>query len=253
MEYSNFLTWIGGGFYERIENFLEEAEKLGASRRIAHFADGMVLGKSRVYIAHRCKAVLMDDIPELAKLKSWQRDWAFSWARKIQKGKAKYDDIPVKVDRQGNPWNIRGWVEAAMPFLNREEESRTIFGFFLLDELEFLADTSGHLPEKVQELIDKGIVKPILQTVWANEPKRGCGYRKVGLYMTAYKVVDPEKLEKQKIDFAKIEIRGPVIAFKEPISASLVIPDRKPTRGLTRLTDEESKLLTVHIMLGGLK
>lgn len=47
------LIWIGQKFYKTTEAFLEEAGKMGVSRRITAVPKGFKLGEDFVYLAHR--------------------------------------------------------------------------------------------------------------------------------------------------------------------------------------------------------
>ncbi|TAL41920.1 MAG: hypothetical protein EPN91_09580 [Salinibacterium sp.] len=47
------LMWVGGKFYSRPENFIEEAKKMGLSKRIAQIPKDLIVGKTWVWLAHR--------------------------------------------------------------------------------------------------------------------------------------------------------------------------------------------------------
>jgi hypothetical protein len=47
------LIWVGAGFYGKPHDFLEEAGRLGISRRISHLPKGLEIGKTWVLLAHR--------------------------------------------------------------------------------------------------------------------------------------------------------------------------------------------------------
>lgn len=47
------LIWVGVGFYRTPRSFLQEAARLGISRRISHLPKGLELGKTWVLLAHR--------------------------------------------------------------------------------------------------------------------------------------------------------------------------------------------------------
>jgi hypothetical protein len=46
------LIWIGGKFYSTPKHFIDEARTLGVSRRIATVPRGLVLGETKIYLAH---------------------------------------------------------------------------------------------------------------------------------------------------------------------------------------------------------
>ena len=43
--------WVGNRYYSS-KSFIEEASRLGVSKRIAHIPKGLILGKTIVYLAH---------------------------------------------------------------------------------------------------------------------------------------------------------------------------------------------------------
>lgn len=47
------LLWIGGGYYEKPQDWTDEAIRQGVSRRIAMVPKGFELGKTWVFVAHR--------------------------------------------------------------------------------------------------------------------------------------------------------------------------------------------------------
>jgi hypothetical protein len=47
------LIWIGEGFYPTPQHFLLEAQEQGVSRRLATVPRGLVMGETRIYLAHR--------------------------------------------------------------------------------------------------------------------------------------------------------------------------------------------------------
>lgn len=48
---SEGLMWVGNRYYSS-KSFIEEASRLGVSKRIAHIPKGLILGKTIVYLAH---------------------------------------------------------------------------------------------------------------------------------------------------------------------------------------------------------
>ena len=51
-ETADYLMWVGEMHYPRIQDFLDEAEIQGVSKRLSRFPREMVPGKSRVFLAH---------------------------------------------------------------------------------------------------------------------------------------------------------------------------------------------------------
>lgn len=48
----DYLLWVGWGSYSTIKSFAAEANKMGVSRRISKIPRDLVLGKSRIFLAH---------------------------------------------------------------------------------------------------------------------------------------------------------------------------------------------------------
>jgi hypothetical protein len=47
------LIWVGEGFYPTPHHFMAEAQAQGVSRRLATVPRGLVIGETRIYLAHR--------------------------------------------------------------------------------------------------------------------------------------------------------------------------------------------------------
>lgn len=48
----DYLLWVGWGSYPTIKSFVDEANEMGVSRRISKIPKDLVLGKSRIFLAH---------------------------------------------------------------------------------------------------------------------------------------------------------------------------------------------------------
>ena len=57
------LIWIGAGFYDTPKKFISEASVLGVSRRLATIPRGLVLGETRIYLAHRAAIIDASRVP----------------------------------------------------------------------------------------------------------------------------------------------------------------------------------------------
>ena len=241
-EKCDFLIWVGGSFYKTIEEYVEEASSMGACRRISQYLTGMVQGQSRVYLAHQQHAVIMDQIFPAAKAlqASWLKE-ASAIASKLRDGKMRTDQIPKKFAPEV--------IDQAMAYVEAKSKRRVVFAFYVIEDIEFLFDK--RIPDKIEELIERGIVKPVPKEAWSGERKRKCGYRKVGTYVTAYKALKDSDLLEMGVDAAKVEVRGPLVVFREPFEAELIMPGRKPNRGVTRLTQEEGELLAFEAAMIG--
>lgn len=76
----NFLMLVGKHFYPTTESFLEEAEKLGVSKRVPFVAKNIVLDKSVIMLAHpTCLkggwGMFAFFIPTRIEMLVWARDY----------------------------------------------------------------------------------------------------------------------------------------------------------------------------------
>lgn len=95
---TDYLMWVGGKFYS-IESFVTEAKNLGVSKRVAHYPDDVMVGKTRIFLAH--------DVSKLVKVRDW----------KATRGEKKGQVIPVLRPK----WTPRGPV---------------VFGYFVVSSKE---------------------------------------------------------------------------------------------------------------------
>lgn len=51
-EVKDFLMFVGSRYYPTVEDFVDEAHRVGVSKRIGHIPNSMVLGQSRIFLAH---------------------------------------------------------------------------------------------------------------------------------------------------------------------------------------------------------
>jgi hypothetical protein len=48
----DYLQWVGAAHYENVDEFIDEAERLGVSKRIGKYPTDLILGESRIFLAH---------------------------------------------------------------------------------------------------------------------------------------------------------------------------------------------------------
>lgn len=243
-DYANFLIWVGESYYPSIEDFLKESEDLGVSRRIPKFLQGMFVGKTRIYLAHQQKHTFLNEkVPQLKGLKDWEISRILTYGRKLYRGEMKEDEVSEK---------YMPYVRMVEDYVEKENEQRVVFAFFILDKMEFLSK-SEETKEAIQKLIDEGIVEKITVFGQMSEKRRKCGYRNPGSYVSSKEIVDPAGLSEKDIDLGKINVRGPLVVFNEYVPTETIIPGRKPCRAVTKLTEEESVSLAAYVALSGIK
>jgi hypothetical protein len=110
--YTDYLMWVGGSYYG-ISEFIEEAKRLGVSKRVSHFPGDVVLGRTRVFLAH--------DVGERVRVGE----------RTVRRGKRKGQTVPVYEKKK-----LRGPV---------------VFGFFVVTGREVILPPGAQLPEHLRD------------------------------------------------------------------------------------------------------
>ena len=153
----DILIYIGNQWNPTISNFLEEARKLGCSRRVYRYPQNITIGKSRAFLIHDVKKVVGCKGCGLS---------------------TQGVDLEVQTCPKCGSANIFTVMHT----------DPVIFAYYVIQAAEFIVDEHTNLPKDYQE---KG-VKPVHYSVVLKEPVRGCGKRKVGnLYLVSYPDNDP--------------------------------------------------------------
>ena len=183
---SDFLMFVGSSFYT-VASFVEEARRLGVSKRIATIPDGMNMGQSRVFLAAegpkgqvRCPRCM---------------------------GHGEKPEFGLKTDPdEPCPWcKGKGTVR-----------QNVIFGYFIPTRIDLIVRDDEAAAMR-QEIIDKQI--NIVKLADAQlEPARGCGHRQPG---AVYAVSGPEDwdalVEKAAQVHRAADIEGGIAVFKQPV------------------------------------
>lgn len=242
MTKSDWLVWCGGVFYPTVSSFIEEVKNMGVARRIPKYLEGMVPGESKIFLAHQqANETLTKTDTALSSMKTWMRAKIMYFARMHRAGKITIAEIPEK---------FRVYIDDGLKHLDERNDSRIVFGFYTIQRIEYLFDKTP--PEALKKLIEDGIITATQYNVMT-EIRRKCGVRHVGTYVTKYEVVNEEEVRKLGIDMCQVSINGPLVTLNMPIRVDDALHGRKPCRGVTRITEAESKLLLAHILLGGME
>lgn len=153
----DILFYIGNQFNPTIDHFLDEARRLGCSRRVYKYPANIEIGKSRAFLIHDTKKVV------------GCRGCGLST-----------EDVELTVDTcpkcgSTNIFTVHYYKPV-------------IFAYYVIQAAEFIIDDNTKMPRDYEE---KG-VKPVHISKVVLEPIRGCGKRKVGcLYLVSYPDRDP--------------------------------------------------------------
>jgi len=184
---SDFLMFVGSSFYT-VASFVEEARRLGVSKRIANIPVGMSMGQSRVFLAAegpkgqvRCPRCM---------------------------GHGEKPEFGLKTD----PDEPCSWCKGT-----GHTRQNIIFGYFIPTRVDLIV-RDEEADEMRREMIDKQI--NVVKLADARlEPARGCGHRQPG---AVYAVSDPEDwdalVEKAAQVHRAADIEGGIAVFKRPVS-----------------------------------
>ena len=243
MPVPDYAMWVGGKFYPSVQDYIDEAIAVGCSKRLPTIPDDLVIGESRVYLAHAGQAEHIAEDPILRDLKPAWRARMFALARKVRDGlltrQQAIGQAPKKLTE------VEAVFDSALAFV--KEDTSVIFGYFVVTRLEFIVPPDGNVPEKVKELAAKGHIKLVPWKVASAEPDRGCGRRRAGgMYVTAY--VDDEGVQALRKDAKDVDIHGPLAVFHKPFRAPFGF-----FRGIKRLEGRELAATGVAAALVGTK
>lgn len=230
-----YLTWIGAKHYPTFENFADESDRLGISKRMPTVGTALALKDATVFLAH-------DEGERVDCEACWNRDldrctggWALVDGKKVayreylglkKRGKIG-DDIRVET--------LRCETCSGLGKLPRGR----IFGFFIASGVEYILDPQDGA--HVRKKMEREGVKTITLRQTSSEPKRGCGYRQPGGVYLMTGPANEEDVAKMHeivkelsrqglIDPKHVNVQGRLARFGIPIE----IPDEKRFRGVKR-------------------
>lgn len=256
----HFGMWVGGQHYPTIKAFVNEAKKMGVSKRIAKIPANMVLGKSRIYLAHARKQECIDLDENLHKLNPHRCKRVLAVARKVLKAEKEGQVVkyghPLYAERSkalGQPLRYHRVqaervFESAREFVKQEDKNKVVFGYCIVSRIEFIVPASGKVPDRIKKLAADGHVKLIPHDQVAAEPNRGCGKRKPGgIYAVSYEI-DAEAMQELRGSAKKVDLMGPLAVYKKPFRAPF-----KFFRGTKQLEEKLVKRTQVIGKLVGLE
>jgi hypothetical protein len=181
---SDFLMFVGSSFYT-VASFVEEARRLGVSKRIASIPAGMSMGQSRVFLA--------------------------------AEGPKGHIPCPHCHDKNGKLKKglLSGWRCENCKSTGHVRQN-VIFGYFIPTRIDLIVRDDEAAAMR-QEIIDKQINVVKLADA-QREPARGCGHRQPG---AVYAVSDPEDwdalVEKAAQVHRAADIEGGIAVFRRPV------------------------------------
>lgn len=92
---ADFLQWVGGSYYT-INSFIAEAKKMGVCKRVPMLPRGVVVGKSRVFLAHDQNA-----LEQKVKIRGSGRIFAYFIVRGISYVVKQGTNIPEALKERG--------------------------------------------------------------------------------------------------------------------------------------------------------
>jgi hypothetical protein len=233
--------WVGSSYYPRIEDFVDEAERMGVSKRVAHPPVNIKLGRSLLFLVHdeghreNCKSCRGTGVKSgNMRVALWVKNGKGSVTRDpsknelVVKSKRAFQQLnktTAKQTRRKKTWKpIRNQTKCVKCSGLGRVSTGGIFGFCRIDRVELLFDRASAAKEyrDRQEAFGRGRSVDITTVVGQeiNEVCRGCGYRQIGAYYLISAELDIlqdfEELSEQLGVHWKL--RGPVVVFDKPVS-----------------------------------
>lgn len=223
----HYGMWVGEKFYT-IESFIEEAARIGISKRISQIPVDLVLGESRIYFAHAQRADRIATDPILSQLEPTH----YNRLRTVCKPLVDHEITPQTlgahpdirknlfqclrlIQRHHPKLDTNTLVQAGIDFVKNPNKA-VVFGYTVVSRIEFIIPQDGKIPEKIRKLAEEGHVKLVPARKAAAEPQRGCGKRKPGgLYAVAYEI-DADAMQALRGDAKDVDIRGTLAVYKKP-------------------------------------
>lgn len=223
----HYGMWVGEQYYT-IESFIDEASRIGISKRISHIPADLVLGQSRIYFAHaqRANRIAIDPVLSQLEPKHYNR------LRTVCKPLVDNEITPQTLSAHPNirkkllqclhvicrnhpQLDTDTLVQAGIDFVKNPNKA-VVFGYTIVSRLEFIIPLNGKVPEKIRQLAEEGHVKLVPARKAAAEPQRGCGKRKPGgLYAVSYEI-DAKAMHELRADAKNVDIRGTLAVYKKP-------------------------------------
>lgn len=183
---SDFLMFVGRCYYT-VESFVEEAKRLGVSKRVAGIPDGMKLGESRVFLA--------------------------------AEGPKGQIVCPCCMGHGEKPeFGLTTDPTQKCPFCKGRGHIRQhiVFGYFVPTRVDLIV-RDEEADALRQEIVDKDI--HIVKMADARlEPARGCGHRHAGAVYVVSNSTDFESLaEDAALVHRAADIEGGIVVFRRPV------------------------------------
>jgi len=206
-EHRDYMLWVGANYYPTQQHFIEEAERMGVSKRLNMRTPFLVPGRSRMFVAHsglyeaaaeflESDAEIMGHaVPKVSRIKSLRKvgravreaGWTDKDIRKAFKaGKGGpldlfmqwSDDIKRLMHRdsvfsQLAPVGSDALIQAR-EFDAALENAKSIFGYFNIEMLEYILPDNAEVPEDIQRLVMHD--PPLARVIRVSVERKSCLY-----------------------------------------------------------------------------
>jgi len=238
-EATDLMMWVGSSYYPRIEDFVEEAERVGVSKRIAYPPVNIKLGRSFLFLTHDdsrrsdCKVCRGTGTKDgHLRVCLYVKGGASKTLRDpsnnelVVKSKRAFQQLnkkTAKQTRRKKTWRrIRGQPKCVTcSGLGRVAEG-VIFGFCRIDRVELLFDRSSAAREYQERQPPKrrrAVEITAVVSMGLQEVARGCGYRQIGAhYLIADKLDVVQEVETISDQLGmNWTLRGSIVVFDKPV------------------------------------
>lgn len=240
-EATDLMMWIGSSYYPKIEDFVDEAERMGVSKRIAYSPVNIKLGRSLLFLVHdeghreNCKSCRGTGVKGgNMRVTLWLKNGKGTATRDpsknelVVKSKRAFQQLnktTAKKTRRKKTWRrVRNQTKCKKCSGIGRVSTGGIFGFSRIDRVELLFDRASAAKEyrDRQTAFGRGRSVDVTTVVsqGLNEVRRGCGYRQIGAYYLISADLDVlqdfEMLSEQL--GVHWRLRGPIVVFDKPVS-----------------------------------
>ena len=243
---ANLLMWVGASHYPTVTSFVREAARMGVSKRVAQVPVGVKLGRSLLFLAHdeavrvtcaSCKGRGVEKGKlKIELVKKVGRVWepvlkpskkgAVGIQRRASTAKSFREarNATYGSSDRKRMWRLVAGQKVCKACKGRgERPDGRIFGFCVVERLELVFDcpsAATEYKERMEALRRRDRVPVTYVSGVDKEPKRGCGYRRVGGHYLVATGADASQEARTLAGGlgAGFKAHGPLVVFPEPVA-----------------------------------
>ena len=270
---AHYIMWVGSGSldggkrgypgYPTVDSYVDEAKRMGVSKRLNFVPPAFTPGVTRVYLVH---ARLFETASRFLDVDTYVNRQAVPKISRIKAVRKVGNKVIAGEEPTSTMWNHISPIynndytfsrlvnatgmsdprdaikDTCRKFVEALDNGKGVFGYFVCEKLEYILPTGATIPDKIQKLVDDGMCNVIHE---ADEVRlavrpRGCGYRKPG---GVYAVASHDASIKDKKGV--LSTAGPLVVATAPVE----VPGLDYYRGVRTLPDDLADVLELEMDL----